>query len=901
MWKNKQVKSIKWNDFFQVSPNGYKTYRLVPHLNVSNQQNRDLWKSLHKAYELYHSMHSRVEFVRKDGLKVTFRPKDYIWFDMILKNTKEHGKRIEFYISTTETMAKKMRSVLENRWGVSIEDADIECIKVDFKNTDIYEMKYVHHDIFSLNTNHNQQKTPIGPLLTSIDEMEDGDFARISICNERESRKKWLGSSSWALKKISKGNVPKRPNAGGKKVLGLISKSFVAVANEVLKLLQDVLNAFNNVFSPNNKGYDQKLIDHKNEMKEEMEQLKYTDKREKANASVWKSNIRVAVHSPVKFNRDNISNSLIGSYNEVSEFNELKPIKARLNGIDINYKKINIKVNGRKREIIEELNTLQLSKRTRTDINPNLMSCDELGKLIQLPTAELQRKYEDAIKNNKKVSSDIPSIFLHKRTEEHVKLNGIKISVGSNNIKALDKKVKVKPVNENSILIGNSEIKGDQQPIGIPAKNPNEFYKGYVFLGGMGAGKDTAIQNFVREGSVNHNLSFVVIDQVNKEGLEGMANGIRDTLPPEKIIDIDLSDEKYLPPMDLTEIMAKIGRKGADRFANELIDFFGDMESMGQSRKILRDFAKASNGSLYNIKKLLEDESFRKETAKRLRDEGNNRLAEEIEKYLSEFELVEKKNTKGDVTSSEWKCKKDGQKALDGKASAILNRLDEFFGDSTLFEIFAQPPKEEMNFEKWMKDGKVIIFRVPDRILSTVAVRTLVHWITLKVLMTRLLMTTEDQENGTFMIFNEPQTYLTGNDGLAELLKRIAVQGRKERIGSIFACHHFGQIKEIETDLISGGCHFLLFQNDNQDTFKKLEAQLKPIEIETALNIPNTSTSRHAICILNFGGERKPAFMVELLKPSYIRNKPYDNSFLTQRHSRMYGRSYEEIEDLLAM
>ncbi|MGY3718670.1 ATP-binding protein, partial [Sutcliffiella cohnii] len=452
---------------------------------------------------------------------------------------------------------------------------------------------------------------------------------------------------------------------------------------------------------------------------------------------------------------------------------------------------------------------------------------------------------------------------------------------------------------ENGVLIGHSERKGESFPIAIPTSNPNEFYKGYVFLGGMGGGKDTAIQNFVTEGSLNHNLSFFVIDQVNKEGHQGMANGIRDTLPPEKVIDIDLSDENYLPPLDLTEIMKKLGRKGEDRFANELIDFFGDVEGMGQSRKILRDFAKASNGSLYNIKRLIEEKAFREETAKRLRNENKIRLAEEIEKFVSKYELVVKTDKKGNEVSSEYKCIKDGQKSLDGKAAAILNRLDEFFGDNTLFEIFAQPPKKELNFEQWMTEGKVVIFRVPDRILSTVAVRTLVHWITLKVLMTRLLMSSDDQSNGAFLIFNEPQTYLTGNEGLAKLMARIAVQGRKERLGSIFACHHLGQIREIEKDLISGGVHWLLFKSDNEETFKKLEKELKPIDVETALNIPNTKETRHAICILNFGGERKPAFMVQMLKPSYIRYKPYDNSFLTKRHSRIFGRHWEEIERLL--
>jgi hypothetical protein len=884
-------KSIKWNQFFRMNVNQYKTYQMIPHLNMSNAQNRHLWNAMHKAYELYHSIPSRLDWKFKDGFKVSFRPKDIIWFDMVLRNTKEDGKRVEFYFTTSETMADKMKNILENKWNVSVKEVKSNQLKVSEKNTDIYEMKYMHHDVFSLNTNHQHQTTPIGSLLHSLEELEEGDFARISICNERENRKKWLGTSAWALKRLGKGQVPKRPNASGKQLISAFSKVFVSIANEVIKLLQDILNAFNNVFSPNNKSFDQKLIENKNELKDELKTLKVSDRtREKANASVWRSHIRVAVHSEKKFNRDNVSNILTSAYGELAENNEFKVVKVWFNGINISFKGMNIKVGSRKQEIIKELNTFELSKKTKTDINPNLVSCDELGRIIQLPTAELQRRYEDAINANKKIETDISSVFIYKPSEEFVEIDDIKISIGSNNLSMDGKKLKTTSKKEKSILVGHSEQKSASVPIGIPVSNPNEFFKGYVYLGGMGAGKDTAIQNFVTEASLHQNISFVVIDQVNKEGLEGMANGIRDSLPPEKIIDIDLSDENYLPPLDLTEVMQKIGRKGLDRFANELIDFFGDMESMGQSRKILRDFAKASNGSLYNIKRLLEEEEFRAETVKRLQSENNGRLAQEIEKYLSEYG-----EKKGEIV-----VVKDGQKSLDNKASAILNRLDEFFGDSTLFEIFAQPPKKELNFEQWMKEGKVIIFRVPDRILSTVAVRTLVHWITLKVLMTRLLMSTEDQSNGTFMIFNEPQTYLEGNKGLAKLLSRIAVQGRKERLGSIFACHHLGQIKEIEEDLISGGVHWMLFKNDNEDTFKRLEKQLNPIDVETALNIPNTKTTRHAICILNFGGERKPAFMIQMLKPSYERYKPYDNSFLTKRHSQMFGRSYSEIETMLA-
>lgn len=882
---SKRIREIKISEYFQFQKNKMVTFKITPHLSVTNNQNPKMWRMLHKLYEVYESMPDRIS---RNGFKFTCREKDTIWYDVVFKQ--EKGKRtIEFYVSTSELWAKKFREIIENYIKVTIEEVDQSAMAIPEGYVNMRELSLARHDIFSLSTNATEQTSPVSSVMSAMNDIsDDGDFARLSICTEAFSRKQWLKNAFWAHDKLSKGQVPQRTKITPGRVGRGLKIGLIAFLNEIYDLLNDTLNAISNTFFKSEKSFEKKpAIDKKSALADEINATKLSGKSsDKMNQPVWRSHLRVAAQTNEPLRSELIVNTITGAFSEIAGDNEITAVKIR-------FKK-------RRQEIVEELNTLHLSGRTRANADVSLLSCDELAKVsMQLPTAVIQQRYENELTVNKKVETDISSIFVHKEAGEYVDLNGIKISIGSSNIKLKEKPLKKRNVKSNSILIGHAELKGEEYPIGIPLGNPEETYKGYVAMGGMGGGKDTFIQNFVTEASLKHNISFVVIDQVNQDGLQGMANGIRDSLPPEKIIDIDLSDENFLPPLDLTEVMEKIGRKGADRFANELIDFFGDVESMGQSRKVLRAFAQASNGSLYNIKLLLEDEAFREETAKRLRKEGKPRIAEELEKYLSTYELVEKKNNKGEITSSEMKCTKDGQKALDGKASAILNRLDEFMGDSTLFEIFAQPPKPEMNLEQWMKEGKVIIFRVPDRILSTVAVRTLVHWITLKVLMTRMLMTVEDQGNGAFIVYNEPQTYLSENPGLAKLLARIATQGRKERLGSIFACHHLGQLKEISEDLISGGVNWILFKNDNENTFKKLEAHLHPVSIAEALNIPNTKTTRHAICILNFGGERKPAFMVRMLKPSYERYQPYDNYFITKRHSRLYGRHFEEIETIL--
>jgi hypothetical protein len=875
------IKRIKLSEYFSLQKNKMITFKITPNISVSNNQNHKMWRMLHKLYEVYEATPSRIT---RNGFHFTYREKDNIWFDTVFRQ-KDGKKSVEFFISTTEIWAKKLRETIESYMKVTIEEVEACSFSVPEGDIKLREISLARHDIFSLQTDAREQTAPITSIMSTLNDLTtDEDYARLSVCTEAFGRGRWLKTATWAHEKLTKGKVPQRAKITPGKVITVLKVGLITMLNEMYDVINDTLKAISNVFFKSENKYEKKsAIGKKQALSSEINSTQLSSKSSsKINQPVWKTHIRVAAKTSEPLRSQLIINTLGSAFSEIAGDNELLPVK-------INFKK-------RREEVINELNTLRLSNRTKVDGDVSLLSCDELSKVsLQLPTAAVQQKYEDALSVNKKVETDIPSIFIHKKQKEGGMIGDIKVSIGSNNITS-NQKVRKPKAKSNSMLIGHSESKGEQLPIGIPLSNPNEFFKGYVFQGQMGAGKDTAIQNFVTEGCLKHNISFVVIDQVNKEGKEGMANGIRDSLPPEKLVDLDLSNEKHLPPLDLTEVMSKLGRKGADRFANELIQFL-EVDDMGQSRKLLRNFAKACNGSLYQLQQLLEDESFRVKRIKKLRKEGNTRLADELDKYTTIIEQEAKTNTKGEVTSVKDKVIRDGQKTLDGKAAAILNRLDSFLGDDTLFSIFAQPPKSEMSFEAWMREGKTIIIRVPDRILSQIAVKTLVHWITLKVLMTRLLMDNEGQENGAFIVFNEPQTYLKENAGLADLMARIAVQGRKERLGSIFACHHIGQIKEISEDLISGGVHWFLFKNDNKKTFEALETELKPnFDVESAMR----TEKYHAINILNFGGDRKPAFLVKMLPPSYERYQAFDNSFLTRRHASLYGRPVEEIENLIS-
>lgn len=815
LWYWQRVKSLKWADFFQIERNKMVVYKITPHANVTNN-NKRLWMAIYKMYEMYEKPGSRIE---RDGFKFTFREKDYFWFDIIFKQDKGK-KKIEFYVSTSEYQAQKLKRKIENKMSVTITESSIDQLQVPKENTIIQEMKYLKHDIFSLNTNTTETKTPISNILNTIDELQyDGDFARLSICTEAENRQKWVRNASWTYEKMNSGKVPQRANMSGKKVVNAAKVGIAGMVNEINSLITDMFQAISNAFFKSENEFNKdKVIQKVSTVHEETGSARVS--REKGNLPIFKTRIRVAAHSQDKLTRETIGEQLALSFADLAETNELSGVK--------------VKINGRRLQVIEELNSLKLSQRTKTDPDVNLVSTDELSKLaLQMPNKELQRRYADALNAKTKVETDIPSAMQDKK--------GIWLGVA--NYKDLDVKIY------------------------MPVSNPDSFYRGYTFIGGQGAGKDTAIKNFVVEGNTKHGISFFIPDAIVEEGERGMADGIRDALPPEKIIDLNLADQNFVVPLDLTEVITALGRDGASRFADEMIDFM-QMEGLNRSEKYLTEAAKAAKGSLFNIKRIIEDEEYRLKRIEELIEDGHLRLAREL---------------------IAWGSNDD----LGNKCDPILNRLNRFFGNERLYDIFAQDPMKEVDFSKWMQEGKVVILRVPNgKGLGEHAVKTLVHWITLKVFMTRMLMSKEEQKNGCFIVFNEPEQY--ESEGLTKLMGRIGTEGRKERLGSIYAFHHWNKLSSsLQENLQGGGVQQFLFMNDHTKTFDLSKHRFEEtIPLEEAYKLP----SHHAIISVRAAGELQDAFICHMAPPI---KSSYDNSFLTKRHAQMYGRKWEDLQQVL--
>lgn len=804
-WKKRKVEVV-------YVPNEMVVYRVTPHANVAGNTKR-MWRNLHKMYEMYASKRSRLD---RDGLKFRYREKDALWIDVVFRKV-DGERKVEFYVGTSDFQAEKLKRRLENMMHVTLSEASLTDVEIPQDNTVVQELRYMNHDLFSLNTHTGERQTPIASVLNTVDELNlDGDIARLSICADHEERGRWSKNASWAKEKLSKGKVPQR--AGIRQVVPMVKTGIAGFVNEINSLLVDVVSAIHNSVFTSDKDIEKKdVFDKDFALLDAVNASKISGaSNDKPNLPVFRTHIRVAAHSKDRLSRDTLAETLAVGISDTSEDNELR-------GVSVKGKKSVTR-------IINELNTMKMTRNTRYDPNVNMVSTDEMAKLgLQFPNRDLQLRYADEMDAKYRIEVEVPT-----------------------------------PLRQGEgIPLGVATVKDRTINVDMPVNNPDALYRAYTSIGGQGAGKDTLMKNWIIDGCLLHGISAVVIDAIDEPGERGLADGIRDALPADKVIDLDLSNDDYVIPLDLTEVVSELGRLGASRFGDEMIDFI-DLGGHTRSRRFLREAAKASGGSLYNIKRIIEDEAFRLATIEMLIKEGNNRLARELMAWGSN----------DDVGS---------------KADAVLDRLDTFFGNDRLHDIFSQESNPELDFAKWMSEGKVIILRVPNRKLGEVATRTLVHWITLKTFMTRMLMDKKAQENGCFIVFNEPEQY--ASEGLTKLMGRIGTEGRKERLGSLYAFHHWNKLpKTLQDNLLGGGVQQFLFANDHHKTFELSAHRFEDtIPLEQAVRLPQ----HYAIVSLRASNALQPAFIAKMKPPNAI---SYDNSKLTGEYAKMFGRHWKELQ-----
>lgn len=805
---------------FEIRESDHVLLRIIPHRNALNSGNRRLWRVLHELLAVKDPWFTRLT---RAGRRWVYRLRDDIWWIVTMRAVGD-DRRIEFYIALPCNMRDVFEIKLKNheQWhSCTVQEATLEEIRFP-ASADLYAMRLARADMFSLTTDYARQTTPMRDLLQVTHELQPGDFAGMFVRLEAVGRKRWQGLADYAWTVWDGGGVPQRPGLDTAQVRSGLWQILAAVAEQVRSLVDDVMEAIERAFFTS----AEKRFERREEKPSSPDRQALlvngslsTATNGKRNLPVYKAAMHLVVSAPSEERRTMLAHSLATAFGELNGDNRLVPVK-----VNIRY-----------------LPDVQLLRPPKWDRTPNLLSCDEVGRVIQLPTAEVQDEFANELEANRRVECEIPAAF----------------------------------TDQSGIYAGDATLRGATIPIYIPTTDTDMLMTSRGFIGSPRMGKDQAAVNLVVEGKRQHGIGAVILDVIDeRNGHRGMADAIRDHLPPEDVIDLNLGDWDHPIPVTL-EGITNTGNERivASRIAQELTSFFmaGDVENH-QTREYLREFAKAARGDLVDLKRMFLDPDFRAARIAELKA-----LGRDVD-LLEDFHRIPREGRQGLIYAP------------------IMVRLGEILGDEGLRYIFCQRPRPEVNLAEWMKQGKVVIYRIPSRDLGEMAVKTLCHWIVLVTFLSKLAAGGAGAP--TWLVLNEPHQFWS--DGLTHFCRRLLLEGPKYRIAPVFVMHSLKVLPADFVDvLMSSSLNWHILKNSNDLVYKRLEHYLEPT-FSPEMAMAATQRFQYIAAWLSPSGEYQAPFLVNCPPLVSDRYPTQDNSWLTLRHSRQFGRPIEEVQQEIA-
>ncbi|BAK53015.1 hypothetical protein F373_gp203 [Bacillus phage SP-10] len=818
---------IDWSSISQlytVEKEPLVCFRLIPDRSVSNRTNFKFFKDVvdlqkvnlsNQIFSNLGKLYKTVSKKSEEGFKFVYKvPSNYIWYEVVMKEGS-----INFYVicfkKNAEFVSMKLGQIFP---GAPIEEVELEETKIPEENTVVADVKLKRHNYFSLRTDYSEQVQPIEDILACSDDLRDDDVLKLSMRVQPFDQSYWSYKCEKWNKAMMKGSAPRR-----------LRLSKQDLSNLVFELSDITFNKLSNFFQTLHevafKKYRTKQDQHQVSTQETREIGELSRRTNyKSTAPVFKSVIRVASHSK-EFNRRNMNmKSLTNSFIDLKDSNNSLVRTAVYEEGTRLFKQAHAEVSEQR---VTSLST--------TDTDFMILSDKEAGKIMQLPTSTIQKKYGDRLESIRRLEVGIPVAFR----------------------------------DSSGVLIGTAEYKGEKENIYIPDKNPDEFNLPIIISGIMGAGKDVLAINYIIENALK-GRGAVIPDVIDEKG-RGMSDTIIRSLPPEKVVVLDFGDVERVPYLDWIEGMRSNDRFAQNRFSSELLKFFEAEDEAGvQTERFLKEAAKAvPDATVIQMGLLFTSEEFRTETIKKCKKRGD----------LSTAAFWETFNAMGEGR----------QKQV---SDPVLNRIHKLIGDPALKPIFGQKANGSIRFDDWLHKGKVIICKIPKVQFGTNGVRTLVHWIMVKTWLAKQAMAAE-RKCDSILVLNEPHQFLTKST--AQSLEEMYPESRKYGLCIMSLFHDFAQIpKNLADVIVASGCNFILLKQRSEKTWKKFEHRIEgQFTIEDCMQL----NMHEAMVGFLSNKQDQPVIRVKLNNVPEKRGvKQYNNSKHIEYCRTTYGRPIKEVE-----
>lgn len=816
----KKPKLIKWDEFFRIENREMAMLQIIPDREIDNGQVENIIKAF---TDLYEPMIKRIEI---DGISIRYKAKDHMNYRILFKKD-----FIGFYITVPASRKGYFINKIKAAWSKAAivemdQAAKIELFRFYKKQTAACELRLKEHNIFSLKSD-RRDNDPYTALLPVIKDIGPGEKLLIDIDMSYYNRADWLAIAKDSFDQFRSGKLPRRFRLDKKLLVYSCLSLLEGAAVEFQDLMQEIWSG------SADSDREQKIEREVREMRAEHPGKLISDSsRKKLTAPVLETNITILSQSKDQERAKQNLVSAAVAYRSLDGNNEFEKVeltrKAQLKRID---------------------QIAQLRPR-RKIMDKDLLSVDEVIKLVSMPTAGLQSEYKEI---------------------EQINVREMKISP-----LVLDNR---------GIPLAEAEFKKELLKIYLPTKNYDELCLPVCVIGGMGSGKtkgftaNTALESF-RKG-----FSCIVIDPAKGES----CNEIRDALTDEELhrcIDLDFNNVDYPIAVHWQEAIRYGNRLAGEALATMLMDFISDNtdEAGNRTRRYFRNVAKAifkdPDNTILEIALLLESQSFRNETKKKVTGIARDAI-----------EVLDQMSSNARIMIAE----------------PILNRLDELMANAAIKCCLAQRPKLDekgdplLDFRKLMdgqegpfeKGAYMVLIRASKEALGGKEVRdTLLSYINSKIMLATMTRNDPGREYRPCIIFyDEPHQYM----GSVKVWEDLCVEARKYRVKFVFLFHSWMQLEKKSKEFVralKGALPHYIIYSTSQDELMAMKDIIAPYTVEEAAKVK----THHAIIKLRAGNQYLEPFIGRMIKPPGMRYPVRDNREHTLYCSKLYGAWWEDVE-----
>lgn len=747
------------------------SYRIIPDFTVDNKVCNTFARELYN----YKSLLNRTNILKEDD-------NEYLEIEDLdkcfeIKITKDS---VKFYFHSNDK--SDLNSLKKNFPKATIKKEDHELFFIE-DNISVSEMQLQHHYFLSLSTD-KRTLEPISSILETQNILKEDDFALIQFVLTPESTD-WHEGCSEAYKKFKQGGLPKQ-----------LRFDFSNVIKPSAKLLANtgvgILNSIQYFLVSKDKDFD-KIIIHDDDIAEILKDGQLSNSTmNKSKYNAFKTTIRLVSSCKNLDRKNQILRSLEISFNSLNSDNYLVPKR-------IDHGK----------SLFDMFDLIYNKTHSFTTIK-NILSSEEIAKLLYLPTKALQEQYKMDKIETREIT--IPK-----------ELIGGTVPIGS---------------------VSNKGIK----TLATWPKDKNIMSLPKIVVGPQNSGKTTYTVSFTKGTHKAGNANFI-IDYIQDCSL---SKKISKEIPEKDQVIIDIADINNIFPMVYSEASNILNDDSssfeklriASLLANQ-VEYLINAVNVGSEElkpRMLRFLYAASMISFIHrdsitdtVFKVLRNWKIRNEY---IRSAKYSNCFEEDDEIFQDLEELHERDSDGKIIGTR-----------EHLISPIINRLTMLSRNVYIKAMLKAPTdsKANVDFIKLINEGKTIHIRIPQVFFPDSSIRDTIA----TFFVTRLWLCAQlrDQENNNLchLVIDEVHQVKV----LLSFLSNHITEFRRHKLAPYFTCHYLKQFGKLLDSVKSANVSYLLLAGTEEENIRTLQNSIKPFSIEDGLKLK----AFESLNIVNYGNQ----------------------------------------------